>query len=233
MAAVDMVRGIDRMAKFKSRMLYVLASATIFHTQRKASPMFLLGAPPVRTVASCTMPATSFTNIIISSCRLSVVGVKSRMSQNPKQARTRLPGIIGSSWSSPLVRFCFRMPIPASPSATLRRRVILWRLTTICCISMMSPLAFPLDFCISSSKAASKGFAVSCLTNFRILLRGVMRRRSMSVPRTKLRPRVQRARKSVVSMLSHASRRRVITMEYHTSELPVSDVNLKISWRRN
>ena len=62
-----------------------------FHTSKKASPMFLFGAPPAATTSPCTMAATSFTHARTSPCNTSVICVKERMSQNTKMACTTSP----------------------------------------------------------------------------------------------------------------------------------------------
>ncbi len=57
-------------------------------TSRKASPTFLLGAPPCSETSMCTMRAMELTNSITSSCSTSVASVNWRTSQKPKMAAT-------------------------------------------------------------------------------------------------------------------------------------------------
>mmetsp|Transcript_3670 Transcript_3670/g.4919 ORF Transcript_3670/g.4919 Transcript_3670/m.4919 type:complete len:215 (-) Transcript_3670:1943-2587(-) len=95
-----------------------------FHTNKKASPMFLLADPPCRLTSICTICAIEFTNSITPSCSTSVASVNCRISQNPKMAHIFFPGTMGFS-SPPFLRFSAMISAPASPKPTAMREQIL------------------------------------------------------------------------------------------------------------
>jgi len=58
-----------------ARSIWVPLTAGNFQTRRKASPMFLLAAPPCKETSMCTIFAMEFTNSMTSSCRYATCSV--------------------------------------------------------------------------------------------------------------------------------------------------------------
>lgn len=96
-----------------------MSSSLNFHTQRKQSPRFLLGAPENLSTTPCTNSAISFTKDIICSSSTSVVYTKCLIAQNPNMATTLWPGIIGStSPVCPILSEIILTPASPNPRAT-------------------------------------------------------------------------------------------------------------------
>ena len=95
-----------------------------FQTSRKASPIFLLAWPPYFLTWLWVISATWFTKVITFVYKTSVESVKFLMSQKPKIAWIRWPGIIGFR-SPPELIFCAMMADPASPKPKANKWLIL------------------------------------------------------------------------------------------------------------
>mmetsp|Transcript_25149 Transcript_25149/g.48964 ORF Transcript_25149/g.48964 Transcript_25149/m.48964 type:complete len:242 (-) Transcript_25149:1245-1970(-) len=140
------------------------------HAMRKASPMFLLGAPSLSLTARCTMSAIVLTKTMTSSCRHSVQSVKFRTIANPKIALILRPAIIGfRSPSAP--RFFPMISDPASPKAIWRSLPNFLSARSTKSVSYSPP---------SDSSILARGFVDRPCTSFAILERGRMTRRSAS-----------------------------------------------------
>jgi hypothetical protein len=159
-----------------------------FHTSRKASPMFLLAAPPCRETSVCTMEAIELTNSMISSCSTSVVSVNWRMSQKPKMAMTLRPGTMGLR-SPPDLMLSAITSAPASPKPTDRREQILVMECSRMRVSSCLPPAPALPAALATAWCAS-GFWLTLFTLF--TMRSMGCRTSSSVSRMKRREAMER-----------------------------------------
>mmetsp|Transcript_52761 Transcript_52761/g.112926 ORF Transcript_52761/g.112926 Transcript_52761/m.112926 type:complete len:270 (+) Transcript_52761:848-1657(+) len=107
--------------------------------RRNASPMFLLGLPKNSLMQEWTTPAMRLTKTITWSCSTSVASVKFRMSQKPKIASTRRPGIMAiSAELSPPFIFWPMISAPASPKPSAKREPILMMVFSSTTVSMGS-----------------------------------------------------------------------------------------------
>mmetsp|Transcript_42542 Transcript_42542/g.123665 ORF Transcript_42542/g.123665 Transcript_42542/m.123665 type:complete len:280 (+) Transcript_42542:804-1643(+) len=133
------------------------------HARRKASPIFLFGLPKNSLMHECTTPAMRLTKTMTWSCNTSVASVKFRMSQNPKIASTRRPGIIAfNAELSPPWRFCPMISAPASPKPRANNEPILMIVFSSTTVSMGSGTCF-------EEELLPRRFA--CLTHFRTIAR--------------------------------------------------------------
>mmetsp|Transcript_8794 Transcript_8794/g.19446 ORF Transcript_8794/g.19446 Transcript_8794/m.19446 type:complete len:399 (+) Transcript_8794:363-1559(+) len=138
---------------------------------RKASPMFLLGAPPVSLTARWTIAAMVFTKTITSSCRHSVQSAKLRTIENPKTAVILRPAIMGlRSPSAP--RLFPMISDPASPNAIWSICPNFWRALSTKSVSNSPP---------SACSSFSRGLCERFWTSRAILARGRMTRRLASL----------------------------------------------------
>mmetsp|Transcript_21755 Transcript_21755/g.44672 ORF Transcript_21755/g.44672 Transcript_21755/m.44672 type:complete len:217 (-) Transcript_21755:239-889(-) len=91
----------------------------IFHTSRNASPMFLLGEPSNHSVLECTTCPTRFTKRSTFSCKISVVSVNLRMSQNANTAFSLVPAMNVSTALDPdrseIPKLRWMISVPAAP----------------------------------------------------------------------------------------------------------------------
>mmetsp|Transcript_12334 Transcript_12334/g.22432 ORF Transcript_12334/g.22432 Transcript_12334/m.22432 type:complete len:223 (-) Transcript_12334:92-760(-) len=136
------------------------AVSVSFQTSKKASPMFLLGAPPLLTTYLCVISAILFTKSITSSWSPSVAKVNSRMSQKPKMASILLPGTMGLS-SPPSDRLLAMISAPADPNPICNSRAIF----VMACSSMsVSDSPESMFFWFFSFSKCKSGFSLSCWT---------------------------------------------------------------------
>ena len=159
-----------------------LASSTPsgnFQTSKKASPMFLLGAPPCSETSRWTMRAIVLTKPMTSSWSTSVASVNCLMSQNPKMPATRLPGTTGSS--SPPDRMLPAMTsAPASPNPTAsREQILLMAFSKILVSISFSRSGTPRDS--SLARLVASGFSATARTFDSI--RSMGRRTSLAASR--------------------------------------------------
>mmetsp|Transcript_17172 Transcript_17172/g.60302 ORF Transcript_17172/g.60302 Transcript_17172/m.60302 type:complete len:314 (+) Transcript_17172:452-1393(+) len=176
----------------------VTTSGSNFQVSKKASPMFLLAAPPPCTTRPCTTSAMRLTNSITSCCRHSVVSVNLRISQKPKMALTCLPGASGLS-SADSLRLPAMMAAPASPKPTRSSPPIFLIVPSSSVVSMPSLKSFEL-----SASSGASGFCEIIVTTLTIFSTGAStsvcasREKSMeAVPSTMMT--------KVVKMMDHTA----------------------------
>mmetsp|Transcript_10788 Transcript_10788/g.31941 ORF Transcript_10788/g.31941 Transcript_10788/m.31941 type:complete len:302 (+) Transcript_10788:861-1766(+) len=112
--------------------------------------MFLLGLPKNSWTQECTTFAIRLTKTMTWSCRTSVASVKFRMSQKPKMASTRRPGIM--AFSAALSPPCMLRPMisaPASPNPRASSEPILMIVFSRTTVSMGSGTCFGPLFCVT------------------------------------------------------------------------------------
>mmetsp|Transcript_97145 Transcript_97145/g.270311 ORF Transcript_97145/g.270311 Transcript_97145/m.270311 type:complete len:202 (-) Transcript_97145:1930-2535(-) len=115
-------------------------------TMRKASPMFLLGAPWKSSTQPCTISPTWLTKTMTFSFKTSVASVKLRMLQKPMMASTLCPGTIASTPAlCPPFMFCPMISAPASPKPKASRPPSLMMVFSRMTVSMGSRTFFRLQ----------------------------------------------------------------------------------------